>query len=108
MPTKKPSGRKRGGQPGNANALKSGRRSKRLKKLVVALMADPEIRGIVLALATTPESDDLRRFDHARLLLSVTRLKQSIRRYAALVDGSHRSRVLDSLGPFRGVPAGER
>ncbi len=106
MPTKKPSGRRRGAQPGNTNALKSGRRSKRLKKLVVALMSDPEIRGIVLALATAQESDDIRRFDHTRLLFSIAGLKQSIRRYAALVDGSHRSRVLDSLGLPAGFPPG--
>ncbi|MCH7698351.1 MAG: hypothetical protein IH865_05390 [Chloroflexi bacterium] len=98
--------RKRGAQPGNTNALKSGRRSKRLKKLIVALMSDPEIRSIVLALATAREADDIRRFDHIRFLRSVAGLKQSIRRYAALVDGSHRSRVLDSLGLSAGFPPG--
>ena len=116
MPTKKPQprpstpdprpSRRRGAQPGNTNALKSGRRSKRLKKLIVALMSDPEIRSIVLALATAREADDIRRFDHIRFLRSVAGLKQSIRRYAALVDGSHRSRVLDSLGLSAGFPPG--
>ncbi len=98
MPTKKPSGRKRGAQPGNTNALKSGRRSKRLKKFIVALMVDPEIRSIIIALATVPESDDVRRFNNARFLRNIAKLKQAIRRYAALVDGPSRTRTLKSVG----------
>ncbi len=106
MPTIKPTGRRRGaqpshsrangqggpprlrrgGQPGNVNALRSGRRSKRLRKLIVALMGDPEVRSIVLALATAQEEPDVRWFDRILFLHRVAKLKQEMRRYGALVD----------------------
>ena len=93
MPTKKPTGRRRGAQLGNVNALRSGRRSKRLRKLIIALMGDPEIRSIVLALATAQEEPDVRRFDRVQLLHRVAKLKQEMRRYGALVDKRTRSRA---------------
>ena len=102
MPTKKPTqqaqttagagvkgdARKRrpGAQPGNINALRSGRRSKRLRKLIVALMSDPDIRSIVLALATAQEEDHTLRIDRALFLHRVAKLKQEMRRYGAIVD----------------------
>ena len=42
--------KKRGAPKGNLNALKSGKRSKQLKRLVIALMADPGTRKLLLAL----------------------------------------------------------
>ncbi len=92
MPTKKPTGRRRGGQPGNVNALRSGRRSRRLRKLIVALMGDSEIRSIVLALATAQEEPDIRRIDRVLFLHRVAKLKQEMRRFGALVDKRTRAK----------------
>ena len=94
-----PAKRRRGGQPGNVNALRSGKRSKRLRKLIVALMADPEVRGIVLALAAAKVEDDQLRLDHVRFLHRVTKLKQEMRRYGALVDKHTRAKLRREAQP---------
>ena len=96
MPAKEPTRRRRGAQPGNVNALRSGKRSKRLRKLIVALMADPEVRSIILALAAAKVEDDALQLDQLRFLYRVTKLKQEMRRYGALVDKRTRSRAAKS------------
>ena len=93
MSAKQPTGRKRGGQPGNVNALRGGKRSKRLRKLIVSLMADPDVRSIVLALSAAQVEDHRLQLDHARFLYRVSKLKQEMRRYGALVDKRTRSRA---------------
>ena len=109
MPTKKPTDRKRshgvshgqgdarkrrrGAQPGNVNALRSGKRSKRLRKLIVALIADREVRSIVLALAAAKVEDNALQLDQLRFLYRVTKLKQEMRRDGAFVDKRTRSRA---------------
>ncbi len=92
MSAKEPSRRKRGGQPGNVNALRGGKRSKRLRKLIVALMADPDVRSIVLALSAAQVEDHRLQLDHARFLYRVSKLKQEMRRYGALVDKRTRAK----------------
>ena len=94
-----PAKRRRGGQPGNVNALRSGKRSKRLRKLIVALMADPEVRSIVLALAAANVEDGQLRLDHVRFLHRVTKLKQEMRRYGALVDKHTRAKLRREAQP---------
>ena len=94
-----PAERRRGGQPGNVNALRSGKRSKRLRKLIVALMADPEVRSIVLALAAANVEDGQLRLDHVRFLHRVTKLKQEMRRYGALVDKHTRAKLRREAQP---------
>ncbi|MEX2159478.1 MAG: hypothetical protein WEB04_08770 [Dehalococcoidia bacterium] len=39
--------RRRGGQPGNTNALRTGKHSKQLRDLVELLISDPEARALV-------------------------------------------------------------
>ncbi len=45
--------RKRGGQPGNLNALKNGSHSRQLSAVILGLLADPDARRVLAALPRT-------------------------------------------------------
>ena len=79
-------GRRRGaGAPaGNLNALRSGRRSKQLKTLVIALMAFPQTRNILLRLNRMERRDFLR-------------LRDAVSRYARLLQLPSRERSIKSI-----------
>ena len=86
--------KKRGAPRGNLNALKSGKRSKQLKRLVVALMADPGTRKLLLA---------LRELDQRRL----DQLQDAVNHYAGLLHKASRQRTIDSVDlPPELLPAG--
>ena len=75
---------KRGAPKGNLNALKSGKRSKQLKRLVIALMADPGTRKLLLA---------LRELDRRRL----QQLQDAVNQYAGLLLKPSRRRTITSV-----------
>ncbi len=93
---KDPAPKRRPGAPkGNLNALKSGKRSRQLKRLIVALMADPGTRKLLLA---------LKEIDQRRL----QQLQQAVNHYAGLLHKPSRRRTIASLDiPQDLLPTGE-
>ena len=57
--------RRRGGQPGNINALRTGRRSPRLRALVETLIADRETRALILRVARIQQAGVLQQLEDA-------------------------------------------
>ncbi len=73
-----------GAPKGNLNALKNGARSKQLRTLIVALMAVPEARAILLAFSR------IEQHRHARL-------KKAVNTYARLLKLPSRERTIKSI-----------
>ena len=96
--TREPARRRGGRRPGagapkgNLNALKSGSRSKQLRTLIIALMAFPQTRNVLLRLrakgASTGNNAQQRRLD---------RLQKAVNEYARLLKLPSRERTIKSI-----------
>jgi hypothetical protein len=73
-----------GAKPGNLNALRSGAHSKQFKALIIALMAYPEIRRVLLHFSRLDQ--------HQRDLLG-----QAVNRYARLLSLPSRERSIKAV-----------
>lgn len=85
-PSKPRGGRRPGAGPpkGNLNALKNGSRSKQLRILIIALMAFPQTRSVLLQFSRLEQ----RRLD---------RLQKAVNEYARLLRLPSRERTIKSI-----------
>ena len=73
-----------GAPRGNLNALKSGKRSKQVKAVIIALMAVPETRNVLL---------QFNRMEHNRMDL----LQEALNHYARLLQLPSRQRSINAI-----------
>ena len=73
-----------GAPKGNLNALKSGKRSKQVKAVIIALMAVPETRNVLL---------QFNRMERNRTAL----LQEAVKHYARLLQLPSRQRSINAI-----------
>lgn len=84
-----------GAPKGNLNALKTGARSKQLKAVVIALLAIPDTRRVLMHFS---------RLERKRLAL----LQEALNHYARLLQLPSRDRTIKAIRPRRNRQAAQQ